>query len=116
MEKFGVDLTRRASEGFLDPVIGRASEIQRMITILGRRSKNNPALIGEPGVGKTAVVEGLAQRIADNKVPEFLKGKRLFQLDLTAMIAGTKYRGQFEERLQKVLTVAQKTSRSYFVY
>ncbi len=108
LDKFGVDLTRRASEGFLDPVIGRAAEIQRMITILGRRSKNNPALIGEPGVGKTAVVEGLAQKIADNKVPEFLKGKRLFQLDLTAMIAGTKYRGQFEERLQKVLAVAKK--------
>ena len=108
LDKFGVDLTRRASEGFLDPVIGRAAEIQRMITVLGRRSKNNPALIGEPGVGKTAVVEGLAQKIADNKVPEFLKGKRLFQLDLTAMIAGTKYRGQFEERLQKVLTVAKK--------
>lgn len=108
LDKFGVDLTRRASEGFLDPVIGRAAEIQRMITVLGRRSKNNPALIGEPGVGKTAVVEGLAQKIADNKVPEFLKGKRLFQLDLTAMIAGTKYRGQFEERLQKVLAVAKK--------
>ena len=108
LDKFGVDLTRRASEGFLDPVIGRAAEIQRMITVLGRRSKNNPALIGEPGVGKTAVVEGLAQKIADNKVPEFLKGKRLFQLDLTAMIAGTKYRGQFEERLQKVLAVARK--------
>ena len=108
LDKFGVDLTRRASEGFLDPVIGRAAEIQRMITVLGRRSKNNPALIGEPGVGKTAVVEGLAQKIADNKVPEFLKGKRLFQLDLTAMIAGTKYRGQFEERLQKVLSVAKK--------
>lgn len=108
LDKFGVDLTRRASEGFLDPVIGRAAEIQRMITVLGRRSKNNPALIGEPGVGKTAVAEGLAQKIADNKVPEFLKGKRLFQLDLTAMIAGTKYRGQFEERLQKVLVVAKK--------
>lgn len=108
LDKFGVDLTRRASEGFLDPVIGRAAEIQRIITVLGRRSKNNPALIGEPGVGKTAVVEGLAQKIADNKVPEFLKGKRLFQLDLTAMIAGTKYRGQFEERLQKVLSVAKK--------
>lgn len=108
LDKFGVDLTRRASEGFLDPVIGRSAEIQRMITVLGRRSKNNPALIGEPGVGKTAVVEGLAQKIADNKVPEFLKGKRLFQLDLTAMIAGTKYRGQFEERLQKVLSVAKK--------
>ena len=108
LDKFGVDLTRRASEGFLDPVIGRTEEIQRMITVLGRRSKNNPALIGEPGVGKTAVVEGLAQKIADNKVPEFLKGKRIFQLDLTAMIAGTKYRGQFEERLQKVLAVAKK--------
>ena len=108
LDKFGVDLTRRASEGFLDPVIGRTAEIQRMITVLGRRSKNNPALIGEPGVGKTAVVEGLAQKITDNKVPEFLKGKRLFQLDLTAMIAGTKYRGQFEERLQKVLAVAKK--------
>ena len=108
LDKFGVDLTRRASKGFLDPVIGRAAEIQRMITVLGRRSKNNPALIGEPGVGKTAVVEGLAQKIADNKVPEFLKGKRIFQLDLTAMIAGTKYRGQFEERLQKVLAVAKK--------
>lgn len=108
LHKFGVDMTEKAINGELDPVVGREKEIDRMTTILGRRSKNNPALIGEPGVGKTAVVEGLAQRIADGAVPPFLQGKRLFQLDLTAMIAGTKYRGQFEERLQKVLAVLKK--------
>lgn len=107
LERFGVDLTRRASEGFLDPVIGREQETERLITVLGRRSKNNPALIGEPGVGKTAVVEGLAQRIADGQVPQFLLGKRVFQLDLTSMISGTKYRGQFEERLQKVIAAVK---------
>ena len=103
LAKFGVDLTERAQRGELDPVIGRDREIERMITILGRRSKNNPALIGEPGVGKTAVVEGLAQRIASGLVPDFLAGKRVVQLVLMSMISGTKYRGQFEERLQKVL-------------
>lgn len=105
---FGTDLTERARAGMLDPMIGRSKELERMVAILGRRSKNNPALIGEPGVGKTAVVEGLAQRIADGKVPPFLVGKRIIQLDLTAMVAGAKFRGQFEERLQKVLAVARK--------
>jgi len=108
LDKYSRDLTEFARIGKLDPVIGRDNETNRVMQILSRRTKNNPVLIGEPGVGKTAVVEGLAQKIADNKVPEFLKGKRLFQLDLTAMIAGTKYRGQFEERLQKVLSVAKK--------
>lgn len=108
LEKYGVDLTRKAHDNKLDPVVGREKEIDRMITVLGRRSKNNPALIGEPGVGKTAVVEGLAQRIASGKVPEFLTGKKVVQLDLVAMIAGSKYRGQFEERIQKVLNTLKR--------
>lgn len=108
LERFSTDLTDKAAKGQLDPVIGRDKEIERMITILGRRSKNNPALIGEPGVGKTAVAEGLAQRVAEGKVPDFLSNKRILQLDLVAMIAGTKYRGQFEERIQKVLNVLKK--------
>ncbi len=108
LDKFGRDLTQAAREGELDPVIGRQKEIERVIQILSRRTKNNPVLIGEPGVGKTAIAEGLAQRIVEGKIPELLRDKRVVMLDLSGMIAGTKYRGEFEQRLKDAMEEMQK--------
>ncbi|MBH0118075.1 ATP-dependent Clp protease ATP-binding subunit [Rhodococcus sp. HM1] len=116
LDKFGVDLTARARDGQIDPVIGRADEIEQTVEILSRRTKNNPVLVGEAGVGKTAIVEGLAQRIVDGDVPDSLRDKRIVQLDLTAMVAGTRYRGDFEERLTNVLDEITAQSGELIVF
>ncbi|MBR7133313.1 MAG: ATP-dependent Clp protease ATP-binding subunit [Clostridia bacterium] len=109
LEKYGIDLTSQAKNGKLDPCLGRETEIERVIQILCRRTKNNPCLIGEPGVGKTAVIEGLAQKIAEGNVPEILQNKRIFTLNLTGMVAGTKYRGDFEERIKSIIDEVTKS-------
>ncbi len=116
LDEFGRDLTQLARETKLDPVIGREDEIERLIQILSRRTKNNPVLIGDPGVGKTAIVEGLAQRISSNDVPEILAGKRVMTLDLAAVVAGTKYRGEFEQRLKNIMEEIRKAKNSIILF
>src|SRR5881396_3997996 len=116
LEKYGRDLTQLARRGKIDPVIGRDNEIRRVMQVLLRRTKNNPVLIGDPGVGKTAIVEGLARRIVSGDVPEGLKGKRVWALDIGAMLAGSKYRGEFEERLKAVLTEVQNAAGELILF
>jgi ATP-dependent Clp protease ATP-binding subunit ClpC len=116
LDEYSRDLTRMAREGKLDPVIGRSEEVETTIEVLSRRSKNNPVLIGDPGVGKTAIVEGLAQRIVNEEVPETLSGKRVLALDLSGLVAGTQYRGQFEERLKKVIDEASENPEGQILF
>src|SRR5437868_6721859 len=116
LDEFGRDLTIMAREGKLDPVIGRADEIERMIQILARRTKNNPVLIGDPGVGKTAIVEGLAQKIASGDIPEILASKRVLTLDLALVVAGTKYRGEFEQRLKNIIEEIRRSKNSVILF
>jgi ATP-dependent Clp protease ATP-binding subunit ClpC len=116
LDEYSRDLTHMAREGKLDPVVGRAEEVDTTIEILSRRTKNNPVLIGDPGVGKTAIVEGIAQRIVNDEVPDTLAGRRVLALDLAGMVAGTKYRGEFEERLKKVIDEIREYSGEQIIF